>query len=403
MKCAAVIAEYNPFHNGHLYHISKIREQLGEDVAIIAVMSGNYTQRGEAAIMDKWARARAATLCGVNLVLELPFPYSLSSAEYFARAGVHIANALGIVDHLSFGSESGCLSELEMAAENMMSKKFSDTFSELAKSPEYQSAGYAKSREDAYRLAFGGEPPKSSANNILAMEYVKAIKSFGSSIVPHTVKRAGAAYNDDKIGDAPFQSATAIRAELSNNGDSAYDYIPNFVKEAIIDEMDSGAFPSDGARLDAAVISQLRLISSDPVKHIHDAGGGLYNRLIDKAREASDISTLIELSSTKKYTTARIRRAIWYSFFGVTSSDVKMLPDYTQVLAMDKIGKALLKEIKKTSGIEILTKPSTTPQSCTAARQKALSDRADMIYQLTLPTPRPGSSIYKRTPFINEA
>ena len=142
MKVAAIIAEYNPFHNGHKYQVDKIRDIFGEDTAVIAIMSGNFTQRGEPAIADKALRAKAACECGVNLVLELPFPFSMSSAEFFASAGVRIANELQIVDYLVFGSESGNLGNLADIAEIISSEEFILTTEKLSDSPKFKNMGY---------------------------------------------------------------------------------------------------------------------------------------------------------------------------------------------------------------------------------------------------------------------
>ena len=132
MKTVAIISEYNPFHNGHLYQIEKVREHFGDDTAIIAIMSSNFTQRGDVAIMDKWARAESAVRCGVNLVLELPFPYSMSSAEFFAKAGVHIADSIGVVDVIAFGSESGDITHLVETARNLSSRELDKEIARLA-------------------------------------------------------------------------------------------------------------------------------------------------------------------------------------------------------------------------------------------------------------------------------
>ena len=173
MKIAAIITEYNPFHNGHQYQIDKARELLGEDTAIIAIMSGNFTQRGELAIADKTVRAKAAVECGVNLVLELPFPFSMSSAEFFARSGVRIANKLGVVDYLIFGSELGYTEELTRVAENMLTAEFSNKADELIKSSENKSSGHPKLLEEAYNSLYPDKLNSDffTANNILALEY----------------------------------------------------------------------------------------------------------------------------------------------------------------------------------------------------------------------------------------
>ena len=401
MSTVAVVCEYNPFHNGHKYQIDKIREEFGDDTCIIAIMSGNFTQRGEIAICDKGARAKCAVLAGADIVLELPFPYSISSAEFFAAAAVHIANSLGTVDYLSFGSECGCVEELVSIAERMMSPEYADAFDKLSKSDEIV-GGYPRMCELAVKAVCGDASPVDfTPNNILAIEYIKAILRSGSKMIPHTIKRAGAAFDADEISSGDLQSATAIRASVIRGDISALEYIPNITKEVILNELEIGSFPTRESALSTAVISHLRLSSSDDGADIHDASGGLYNRLRAKSFEANDIDSLIRLTETKRYTTARIRRVMWYSFFGVTSSEVRVLPAYTQLLAMSAIGRVELKRIKKANGIQILTKPSRTENlSPLAQRQKAASDRADALFQLAKPVPPHGNYSLTFTPFV---
>ena len=402
MKTVAIISEYNPFHNGHLYQIEKIREEFGLDTAIIAIMSSNFTQRGEIAIMDKWARAESAIRCGVNLVLELPFPYSMSSAEFFAKAGVHIAEKTGVVDILAFGSESGDISVLNDTAEKLLSPILNEEISRLSADKSMNNLGYAEIRDIAFKNIFGYEAPLDSANNILAVEYIKALRTENSSIIPFTIKRTGAAYNDRELSYGSIQSATAIRGLMSQEDASALEFIPKGTAECIFREQASEAFPLNQEALFPAIVTSFTLNFTNDADKLHDIAGGLYNRLKNKSIEATSIQSLVELATTKKYTTARIKRGIWYSLLGVTSSDVKTLPEYTQVLGMDKVGQVLLKKIKKTTSISVLTKPSDSPAVPLAAKQKALSDKADSISQLAKPTPKPIGSIYKRTPFVNK-
>ncbi len=399
MKTVAIIAEYNPFHNGHKYHIDEIRKEFGADTQIIAIMSGNYTQRGEPAFMEKWDRARAAVMCGVNLVLELPFPFSMSSAELFAKAGVCIIDSLGIVDTISFGSECGDVDTLVSAAKNTLTREYKNEVKRLTESSEHKALGYAAINELAYRNIFHFAPPEQTSNNILALEYIKACIEAKSRIEFHTVQRCGEAYNEKKITSSKFQSATAIRELLKNNY-SAEKYIPQNSFSIILNELEKGACPADESHLDAAVIAHFRLNPTDTEHAVHDAQGGLYNRLAKHSFEASTISSLQDLTGTKKYTIARIRRAIWYSYFGVTSSDVKKPPLFTQILAMDKIGQALLKKIRKTAKIDLITRPASKSASDEAGHQKALSDKADAVFQLMKPLPQPASSIYKKSPFV---
>ena len=400
MKTVAVISEYNPFHLGHEYQIKKIREEFGSDTRIIAIMSGNYTQRGDVAVMDKSMRAEMAVRCGVNLVLELPFPFSISSAEIFAKSGVAIADALGTIDYLSFGSESGDIKKLETIAEVFLSKEYNDELSALISNED--NLGYPALCELAYKRVTNASISSSffSPNNILAIEYIKALISSKSKILPHTIKRFGADYNSEKITENEFQSATAIRNILKTNIHSALPYIPNNAHSLILSRHNQNLFPCDSERLASAVISHFRLNLSEKIK-IHDTSGGLYNRLRNASFEADTIQKLIEIADTKKFTTARIRRAIWYSYFGVTSSKILEKPRYTQVLAMDSVGKSILKEIKKMAKISVLTKPSAASKLTeTALEQKLFSDKADSVFHLAKPSFVSGNETLRTTPFI---
>ena len=405
MKVAAIISEYNPFHLGHKYQVDKIREVLGADTAIIAIMSGNFTQRGEIAVTDKTIRAAAAVECGVNLVLELPFPFSMSSAEFFAKSGVRIANSIGVVDYLVFGSESGDIRELSDIASVMSSSEYQLMLDTLKEDSEYKEYGYPELCEIALSRIYGKEITREhlSPNNILAIEYIKALASEGSNITPITVRREGAGYHDIINPMAQFQSASAIREELSEKNLSALDYVPKNARVVYEEAIENGKMPSDIARLDLAIITSFRLNSPKDIVDIHDAQGGLYNRLCDMSAEANSISSLTSLSETRKYTKARIRRAIWNSYFGVTSSDVRTLPLYTQVLAMDTVGRSVLKRIKKMSDFPVITKPSSYKEyGDEVIRQKALCNKADSVYGLTLKNVNSGRFPLTFTPYVKD-
>lgn len=399
MATVAIIAEYNPFHSGHEYQINKIREIFGKDTSIIAIMSGNYTQRGEIAFADKLTRATSAVLGGVNLVLELPFPYSMSSAEVFAKSAVFIASKLGCVDYLVFGSESGDIEEIAYVTEILSSKKFNINFKELNSD---KSIGYAKRLELAYKKTadkFRGF--EFTSNNILALEYVKALKTYKSKIIPFTLKRNGAEYNSEKTSDdKAHQSATAIRKLFFTTPEDALKYIPINCRDFLKNSFYENEFPYVEEKLAPAVIYNLRLSSSADVP---DAAQGLYNRLINASFEASSISSLLSLTETKKYTNARIKRVVWYGFIGVTSSDLKSTPLFTQVLAMDSVGMRELKIIRKKSEISVLTKPSDYSHfDDIAIRQKKMSERADSVFELACPKPKSGRTALRLTPFVKK-
>ncbi len=399
MKTVAIICEYNPFHSGHLYQMKRIREEFGENTRIVCIMSGSFTQRAEIAIADKSARAKMAVLSGANLVLELPFPYSMGSAELFAKAGVSIAEGLGCIDILSFGSECGDLARLSDAAKAMQSDGFSSRLQALSK--KYPTEGYASLLETALGEKIGKESATAllCPNNILALEYLKALQASKSGIEPHTVARQGADYRATEKENTEHQSAGAIRASLLSGDSSLLSYIPEAARAVFTEQIAAGLAPCNEEKLSSAVLSYFRLNKPTASCRFLEATGGLYNRLITKSYEAHDISSLAALTETKKFTNARIRRAIWFSFFGVTSSEAKSAPRFTRVLAMDKEGQAILHEARSKASISIVTKPSEDPADQEARKQKVLADRADAVFQLTKPKPTDGNAAMRTSPF----
>ena len=399
-----IVCEYNPFHNGHLYQIKKIREQFGENTNIIAVMSGNFVQRGGVAIADKSIRSECAVLSGVNLVLELPFPFSMSSAEFFARAAVHILTKIGCVDYISFGSESGSLDELYRIAELMLSHEFAMSLDRLSIDKEKKKLGHAALYEAALKEITGDEYAIAlTPNNILAIEYIKAIITSKSNLKIHTVKRAFNSFSDENFVSGDIQSATAIRKSICDKDISALKYIPDITKNVILKAISDGEFPCENEKLATSVIASLRLNLPSLFEDIHDTSGGLYNRLKEMSFKTNTIESLICAAESKNFTKARIRRSLFYSLLGVTSSQFKELPEYTQLLALDSQGRAMLKTIGKQSAFPILTKPSDTDKlPDVALPQKAISDMADSIFQLTKPIPKDGNYALRFTPFVKK-
>ena len=400
-----IICEYNPFHNGHLYQIEKIREEFGEETNIIAVMSGNYVQRGGVAIADKGLRAKCAVESGVNLVLELPFPFSMSSAEYFAKSAIHILSSIGCVDNVSFGSESGSIDELTSIANTMLTKEFEIEFERLSADAEAKKCGHAALYELALKNVLRTEAISLSLtpNNILAMEYIKAIISSKSSLKAHTVKRINNAFSDENMVPGNIQSATAIRNSIDKKDISALEFTPNITKGIIIDAISNGDFPCENEKLSTSIISTLRLNLPSNYESIHDTSGGLYNRLRELSFKTNTIDSLICAAESKNFTKARIRRTLFYSLLGVTSSQFNELPAYTQLLAFDSRGRAMLKTIGKHSCFPVLTKPSDLQKlPKNALPQKMLSDKADTIFQLTKPIPKDGYSALRYTPYVKK-
>ena len=402
MKVVGIVCEYNPFHLGHAHQISEIRKTLGEDTAIVALMSGNYVQRGEPAILGKFERARAAVEAGVSLVLELPFPYSASSAEYFGRAAVSILDSLGIIDILSFGSECGDTSLLSDIAEKTRTPAFEALLKNILKSPAGRAMGYARAFTEAYQTLFGIHAAEvlNLPNNILAISYISAIKERNSSIDLHTVLRCGT----DKDGNdaALHAGATYLREEMiAGRWEQALVSLPSETHALWNEARKAGRTPASAERLSPALLSHLRLCDPASGRTAAECGGGLYEHLARCAREATDLSSLLTCAATKKYTDARIRRALLFSFIGVTPTALRQSPQYTQVLATDERGRALLAHIRKSTSISVLTKPADIDKlSAVAQAQATLSYRADSVYGLASPVPQRADAFLCTAPYL---
>ena len=391
MKIAAVISEFNPFHNGHRYFIDSVREKLGSDTCIIALMSGNYTQRGEVAIADKLTRAEAAILGGADLVLEIPFPYSASSAEFFARAGVFMADALSIVDTLAFGSECGDLEKLSTVAQRLSSNEFTEA---LAKAVEDEAdMGHARITERVFCRLYGDDGGLlSRPNDILAIEYLRAINRFGASLSPLVIKRIGD-YHAKKLSDGI--SASSVRMALAAADPTAYSAMPEGSANAIRKAFSAGHAPAELTRLGSILLSYFRTVTPSEKD---DLG----HRLKNAAIRATDFDEFLSLAATKRYTHAHLRRAVWHRYFGVTSADLREPPAFTQVLGMNDRGRMALRLAAKQSKLAILTKAADSHALVgVAARQALLSQRADLIYPLAMPVPVSGNYFILSAPYRN--
>lgn len=395
-KTAAIICEFNPFHLGHKRLIDFARERGAEN--IVCIMSGNFVQRGEPAVTDKYTRAKSAVLSGADLVLELPMPFSAGSAEYFARAGVFIADRLGIVDELVFGSETGDIETLCTEAE----KTSSEAFLQVLEDKHVKEKGYAVAASMAYRELFGDSAVASSPNNILALEYIKALRRIGSDILPVTVLREDNYLSAELAGEYP--SATALR-KMTYDGelDGLCSGMTKVAYETLIGAKKCGLFPTDLDRYGEAVMSVLRLGSPCGCE---GGVGGLENRIREKALACASYSEMLAELSTKKYSDARIRRTVLSSVLGIKPEDMKNDVSFVNLLATSEKGKALLGRAKKKGTLAVITKPSELKRylasdECAnkdaARRQAEISAMADALFTLCLPAPR-NAGFFERTP-----
>lgn len=385
MKTAAVICEYNPFHYGHRFQLEQTRK-LGA-THIVAVMSGDFTQRGDVAVYDKFSRARAALENGADLVLELPVKYSLCAAEGFARGAVGIISALGCVDMLSFGSECGSIDALREAAGAVDYAVHSEYFQMLMTGGKSYPAALAQAvnkfyTDDVYQTI-------SSPNNTLAVEYIKALDDIGSRIEPVTILREGAEH-DSEESSRKYASASLIRKRILA-GEDYSEFAP------------VSAEPSaDIRRLETAILAKLRTMKPEDFSDVYDAAQGLGERLYKAVRRACSLDELYFLTKTKRYTLARIRRAVLCAFLDI---DKKMLhePDaYIRILGMNSRGREVLAAAKE-AGCALPMDTSLRALmgiSREAHRQGAFQARCCDIWSLALEKPRPCGADFTAKPAI---
>jgi len=388
MTIAAIIAEYNPFHNGHDYMIQKIKEDTGAD-SVIAVMSGDFTQRGIPGITDKHTRAKMAVSCGVDAVFELPVRFATAGAENFATGAVALFRALSCVDYLCFGSECGNLSDFSNAADFL-----------LQEPEEFKNAIQKKLREGlSYPKAFATAIKESCAdssvpdnllehpNNLLGLEYMKALKKLAASIKPHTITRTGTGYHDahttfSKESGTLIASASAIRSALTKDTGTIALAQPLLPADAYRIFAESYGISAPVTLDDFSLLLSTRIAAEtkESLATFLDVPKELADRIYSFRDDFMTVTKLIEALKHKQFTYARINRALLHILLGlketptgiITGANTTSLIPYARLLAMKKSASPLIKELKKHSEIPIITKP--------AEARKALSKNALTIF-----------------------
>ncbi len=383
MKTAAVVAEYNPFHKGHEYQLKMTR--CTGATHIVAIMSGNFVQRGEAAVFDKFLRASAAAECGADLVVELPLPWAVSGAQTFARGAVSLADALGCVDMLSFGCECGKADMLAKVADALYSPEFEKYLN--AALPECKSFAAARQRAIGDMLGSEYAALLESPNNILAVEYIAAANLFNSSFELNAVSRIGDGYNDEKYSGESFASATAIR-RLIRNGEDYSALVPEKAKGLYSDDF------SDERRLETAVLYALRKLSIEDIVVAPDISEGLENRIYSAVREACSVDDLLAGIKTKRYPTARLRRIILSLFLGIKAEHAMEMPPYIRILACNEKGKEILSAANPK--VPLISRASQFNSLEGRAKEIfSLECKADDIYALSFSPARECGADYK--------
>lgn len=423
-----IIAEYNPFHNGHAYQIQKIRE-IHPNAKIVVVMSGSFTQRGECAILNKWDRAEAAIMYGVDLVLELPTCYAVRSAQDFARGGVRLLNSLDIVDYLAFGTE---YADVTLSDGKFLINEMAHYLeSKPAQSAIHAAIQSGKSYGEAVATAVVSHFSSSidsdelmqimrEPNTILALEYLRALITTGSTMTPLPMSRKGSNHNDNELpassshaevptvknnsiciplgtmyddySHAPIASGTAIRQALKQyplHWEILAEVTPRTTMTALYNNYLLNAqtneycdFLMDDV-LYRLFLYRLQQMNITELRNIYTVNEGIENRVISAVKKSSNIHEFVDIVSTRRYPATRIQRMIFYILMGITKQQIdefdKLPPQYARILAFGADGKALLKSIKTASPIPIITKTAKFITSQDILNDKPLTDLQKML------------------------
>ncbi|MDK2945416.1 MAG: hypothetical protein PWQ85_160 [Geotoga sp.] len=359
MNSLGVVVEYNPFHKGHLYHLKKAKEKTNP-THIIAVMSGNFVQRGEPSLINKFARTKMALNNGIDLVVELPFVYSIQDAGGFANGSVGTLARMGKINNLVFGSESNNLELLDEIAEIIYSKPAS--YNSKLKKYLKEGISYPNARKKALLDILKKQEAKEiieSSNDILGIEYLVHLKKYKSDISPNTIKRIGSKYNEKNL-QTEISSATAIREAIYKDGlDDLNDFVPQKTLSILESEITSKRGPINIKDLEKIVFYKLYSLTREELEEYHGVIEGLSKRFLDASKKTNNIYELIDNVKTKRFTRTRIKRTLLNILFEIKKVDVKMInkygPQYIRVLGFNNNGQEFLSKIKKDIKIPIIT------------------------------------------------
>lgn len=367
MDFIGVVCEYNPFHNGHAYHLRE-SARLTDDQGVLCVMSGDFVQRGEAALYAKYARAEAAVRGGADVVFELPLPWALASAEGFARGAVGLLAAIGATT-LSFGTESEDLGILDTLARRLIEPQTVELIrAKMADEPELS---FAAARQRVLEELCGeGARALETPNNILAVEYLKTIYTENLSLKPLGVRRLGSAH--DGAGEGNTRSASEIRSLLLR-GESADRFMGAAARAVLERDSAQGRGIPSRAAIETAILSRLRMLRREDFLALPDASGGLGERLFRAAGEEPTLDAVFAAVKNKRLAMSRVRRACYCAALGITSNAADGIPPYARLLAANARGREMLAELKETSAVPIVTKPASV---------RELGERSETIFSL---------------------
>ena len=389
-KVLGIIAEYNPFHNGHLLHLTKSKEETGAEYSI-CIMSGNFVQRGNTSIVNKWVKTEMALKSGIDLVLELPTVYSISSAENFAEGAIKLLNSLKIVDTVSFGSENSDIDILNRFSGILYEepKQYVEFLNEELK----KGLSFPKARENALMMYLNDIKRYASIlsgpNNILGIEYLKALKRLKSDMKPLSIQRKKVYYNDEAIVDE-FASATAIRRLVAEEQyDDLRKVMPRNAYMLLKEEIRKGNYVIDLVKYEKEIIYNLRKMSIKEIAELPDVSEGLEHAIKNAAESCNNLISLVNIIKSKRYTQTRIQRILLYTLLGITKKDMqnsKKIVPYTRVLGFNSNGKEMLSDICNINPkIQMITSVKKYQDQCTNKILKEMLEKdifATNVYTL---------------------
>lgn len=348
MKNYAIISEFNPFHNGHAYLVKRCREHGATHIT--AIMSGNFVQRGEPAIFPKHIRTLTALKNGVDLVIELHLPFAVSNAQQFAENGTSVADAMNCVDCIAFGSECGDITSLNELSSLIISENFQKKLKEQIST----GISYPSALTNTMKIINPSLVPlMSEPNNILGIEYIKAVYKLGSPIKPVTFKRIGDSYNDTSAS-SEFASAASIRRLIYENK-SFKKYVPENSVDILLSEIEKGNIASLSEN-ERGFILKLRQMSANDIAAIADVNEGLENRIKTAVMNSTSLEKIIERTKSKRYTYARIRRILLACLLNIKKSYLTEKAPYIRVLGFNSRGAEILSCVKQKSVVPLITK-----------------------------------------------
>lgn len=395
MAVAGIVAEYNPFHRGHQWQLDALRQRLGTDTAVVTVMSGNFVQRGEFALLEKHARAEMALREGVNLVLELPTPWSCGRAELFAQGAVSLLAATGAVTHLVFGCEEGDLTPLRETAAALDTPLYHTALRRfLQQGISFAAARQAAAREQAGKAADCLFAP----NNALGVEYLRALRRTKATIEPVALPRTGAAHDSEHLAEYP--AAAALR-RMALTGKDFQAYMPETSAAVLEREIREGRAPVAMERCQQAVLACLRRLPLEAFRPYDGGGEGLYRRFYHALHQEATLPEILLAAKTKRYPLARLRRMALHAYLALPVPGREETPPYLRVLGADERGRALLRTMRQQATLPLAVKPAHCLREGGAALLRQEAEWTD-LYTLAYPSPsqsKPGSE-FRHSPVM---